>query len=152
MHQVRRIAHRAATLWADAGATRAPINFAMDIELCDARLDLDRLEAFRDPDFAHDMAGLTAHLDHETGELRDGFAPRCIAPPPAVEVNGWRLLHKGSNQPARYGELFEGRVLTGGTPPHKPASAGYVQTDGGGAELYAHVLDLFWTHPEHRPL
>lgn len=39
-------------------------------------LDLDRLLAFPDFDFAHDIAGMLAHIDRETGRLTRCFLPR----------------------------------------------------------------------------
>lgn len=40
-------------------------------------LDLDRLLQFDRPDFLHDVAGITQHLDRKTGHLTDFFVPRC---------------------------------------------------------------------------
>ncbi len=40
-------------------------------------LDLDKLLAAPDFDFAHDVFGIRRHLDRTTGELRDFFLPRC---------------------------------------------------------------------------
>ena len=79
LNQVRRIAERATTLWADAGEPREQRYFVMDITLCTTRLDLDRLEAFPDSDFAHDIGGIARHIDHATGVLGDCFTPRCAA-------------------------------------------------------------------------
>ena len=40
-------------------------------------LDLERLVAFKDGDFAHDIAGMLRHFDHERGQLTGCFLPRC---------------------------------------------------------------------------
>jgi hypothetical protein len=50
----------------------------MDIDVCHEHcaLDLARLLNASDSDFAHDVVGINAHLDHDTGELTDGFHPR----------------------------------------------------------------------------
>ena len=42
-----------------------------------AELDLDRLAAFKDFDFMHDMSGIARHINRETGKLEDYFLPRC---------------------------------------------------------------------------
>lgn len=43
-------------------------------------LDLGRLLAAEDDDFAHDVGGIRRHLDRETGELMDCFVPRVACP------------------------------------------------------------------------
>jgi hypothetical protein len=43
-------------------------------------LDLDRLLAFKQYDFLHDVAGIVAHFNRMTGELEDCFSPRCSRP------------------------------------------------------------------------
>lgn len=51
----------------------------MDLVACHGSgcpLDLDRLLEASDFDLAHDVAGITRHIDRETGELRDCFLPR----------------------------------------------------------------------------
>lgn len=40
-------------------------------------LDLDKLLAFDNPDFAHDIFGIERHLNRKTGKLEDCFLPRC---------------------------------------------------------------------------
>jgi hypothetical protein len=59
---------------------RDMLSVMMDLEVCHAigcKLDLDRLLAFPVLDFAHDVLGIAAHLDHDTGRLLDCFLPRC---------------------------------------------------------------------------
>lgn len=51
----------------------------MDLSACQAgicRLDLHRLLAARDGDFAHDVFGISRHLDREEGVLTGHFLPR----------------------------------------------------------------------------
>lgn len=43
-------------------------------------LDLEKLLGFDDFSFLHDILGINSHLDHETGELKDFFLPRCAKP------------------------------------------------------------------------
>lgn len=40
-------------------------------------LDFEKLLAFDDLSFWHDVVGIYHHLDRETGELKDCFLPRC---------------------------------------------------------------------------
>lgn len=55
----------------------------MDLEACHCNgcpLDLiSLLEAAGDADLAHDVAGITRHLNRETGRLEDYFRPRYAA-------------------------------------------------------------------------
>jgi hypothetical protein len=75
----RQIAARAAGLSAQAGRTINQIELWMDIVACHANgcpLDLDRLAQADDFNIAHDVFGISRHLDRETGELTDCFLPR----------------------------------------------------------------------------
>ena len=44
---------------------------------------------------------------------------------------------------------FRGKTskIKGGHPPHKPSGEGFVHTENG-AEYYASVFDLIWTHED----
>jgi len=56
------------------------IDFSMDLEACvigGYNLDFDRLMSFSDQDFIHDMIGIARHVCRDTGQLLDGFVPRC---------------------------------------------------------------------------
>lgn len=67
-------------------ANRMAVN--MDITAChlnDTALDLARLLALPDPDFMHDVGGISAHLDRRTGKLQDCFVPRCARREPTEE-------------------------------------------------------------------
>lgn len=44
------------------------------------KLDLDKLLAFDNFNFAHDVFGIREHLDRKTGKLKDFFLPRCAQP------------------------------------------------------------------------
>lgn len=55
----------------------------MDLDACHSNgcpLDFDKLEAFDDFNFTHDVAGIARHLDRRTGKLEDHFLPRCALP------------------------------------------------------------------------
>jgi len=57
------------------------IHLMMDLEACHAVCPLrlaDMLTA-ANADLIHDILGIYHHLDHETGELQDGFLPRFAA-------------------------------------------------------------------------
>ena len=54
----------------------------MDLTACHANgtpLDLEKLLAFPDADFLHDLGGISRHMDKKTGRLGDCFVPRCAA-------------------------------------------------------------------------
>ncbi len=40
-------------------------------------IDFDRLLAFTDEDFLHDVFGIKHHLDLSIGGLKDGYVPKC---------------------------------------------------------------------------
>lgn len=68
-----------------------------------------------------------------------------------ITQGDWTLAHK-SGAICYEGELvkdFRGdeATLTGGRPPHKPSSTGFVHT-AGGAEYYPGVFDLQWVREE----
>lgn len=55
----------------------------MDITACHANgnpLDLQRLLDADNFTFVHDVGGISAHIDRETGRLGDFFVPRCSIP------------------------------------------------------------------------
>ena len=41
-------------------------------------LDLDKLLAFDDFSFLHDVVGIVRHMNRETGKLDGRFMPRCV--------------------------------------------------------------------------
>jgi hypothetical protein len=42
-------------------------------------LDLDKLIAFDDFNFAHDIGGIRKHINRNNGQLTEYFLPRCAA-------------------------------------------------------------------------
>ena len=72
------IAKRAEGFGFGKGA-RGRVHLVMDLTACHANgnpLDLKRLLAFPDESFLHDIVGIAAHLNRDTGKLKDGFSPR----------------------------------------------------------------------------
>lgn len=56
------------------------LSLSMDItatHLNGCPLDFDKLLTASDPDFAHDVFGISRHIDRTTGKLKDHFLPRC---------------------------------------------------------------------------
>jgi len=63
--------------------TRDVLTTQMDLEACHTHgcpLDLETLRKAKKSDLMHDVAGIHSHIDHDTGELRDCFVPRCANP------------------------------------------------------------------------
>lgn len=57
-----------------------PITIAMDItatHLNGTPLDLEKLAAFDDMNFQHDIYGIFRHIDRQDGKIKGGFLPRC---------------------------------------------------------------------------
>lgn len=75
---------RAAALYRrSTGKTLDSLSAHMDLAACNANgcpLDFDKLMAFDDMSFAHDVFGIERHIDRETGKLTDHFRPRCAKP------------------------------------------------------------------------
>jgi hypothetical protein len=62
----------------EASIDRLSLN--MDLSATHANgcnLDFDKLIAFDDFNFVHDVGGIMDHLDRTTGQLKDCFLPRC---------------------------------------------------------------------------
>lgn len=74
------IATRAVDLYKRSADGRAikKMEFVMDVCACHLKcpLDLFRLLASDDENFAHDIFGIRRHINRETGELNDCFLPR----------------------------------------------------------------------------
>ena len=65
-----------------APALGNPLSFHMDLAAANGAngnpdLDLDKLAAFDDVDFLHDVAGIVNNMNRDTGKLGNGFTPRC---------------------------------------------------------------------------
>jgi hypothetical protein len=74
------IARRAVSMAEAAGFSYPMLDAEMDITATHANgchLDLDRLAAADNFNFAHDIYGIRRHLDRETGKLTNCFVPRC---------------------------------------------------------------------------
>ena len=73
---ITHIQKRAYSIWPDINV----MTLNMDLTACqvgDTPLDLEKLLAFDDFNFSHDIGGITQHIDRETGKLMDRFSPRC---------------------------------------------------------------------------
>lgn len=55
------------------------LSLSMDLTVCHnvGHINLARLLHATAGDFIHDLGGIRAHLDRETGNLTDCFLPRC---------------------------------------------------------------------------
>lgn len=56
------------------------LSLTMDLSACHANgcpLDLEKLLAFDDFNFYHDIWGIRRHLNRTTGKLENCFLPRC---------------------------------------------------------------------------
>lgn len=83
--RVDAVVRRATTLYDRYGVQCDPRALAMDLLATHANgcaLDFARLLECPDFDFTHDVGGIMRHIDRTTGELRDGFLPRCARPEP----------------------------------------------------------------------
>ncbi len=76
------ILDRAEKKAAEMGQTILRMTLNMDISAAcaDVQLDLDRLLAFDDENFIHDIWGIMRHMNRETGKLGGCFLPRCAKP------------------------------------------------------------------------
>lgn len=77
---ISKIADRASEPAVACGRSYPVMDIEMDITAAHANgclLDLDRLLAFPDFDFAHDVFGIRRHINRSTGALDDCFVPRC---------------------------------------------------------------------------
>jgi hypothetical protein len=62
-----------------------PLSAMMDVKAANGvngnpELDLEKLLAFDDANFAHDMGGISRHINRETGLVEDCFLARCAKP------------------------------------------------------------------------
>lgn len=76
---VKAIIARAAAMEKAAHRRLDRLSLNMDLSAAHAAvgLDLARLAAFPDFDFAHDVYGIMRHMDRTTGKLGGYFLPRC---------------------------------------------------------------------------
>lgn len=75
---VAQIIIRAVPMFANAGQRRTASDLRMDLSAVHARcpLRLSELLEANNFNFAHDIFGITRHLNRETGDLDDHFRPR----------------------------------------------------------------------------
>ena len=76
---LRAVFYRAESLLARHGHA-VPDDLYVDLSAVhcnEGELDLDRLMAAPEVDFAHDVMGIHRHVDRSTGKLGDCFMPRC---------------------------------------------------------------------------
>ena len=80
MKLVIQIAKRAVSMASENGVDYKTIDADMDITACHCNgnpLDLEKLLAADDFNFAHDVFGIRNHIDRNTGKLMNCFVPRC---------------------------------------------------------------------------
>jgi hypothetical protein len=80
---IRKIRDRALAMAREHGVEYDSRDCLMDIEACHCNgtpLDLNRLLAAPDVDFAHDVFGIRRHINRRTGVIGDCFLPRCAMP------------------------------------------------------------------------
>lgn len=79
---IKQIAKRAVRLYAAAGVNLDLLDVMMGVTVTHAngcRLGLRRLLAADDFNFAHDITGISRHLNRATGKLQECFQPRFAA-------------------------------------------------------------------------
>ena len=84
---IKKIVERAATLYKAYMGQELKDRLSLDMDLTATHLngtplDLAKLLAFPDTDFAHDVFGIQRHMNRNTGKLGDCFLPRCAKPEP----------------------------------------------------------------------
>ncbi len=79
LQTISRIADRGLAVLQSVGVDADKLSVFMDIDNANhvCPLDLDKLEAFDDGNFAHDIIGIYRHLNRETQQLENYFTPRC---------------------------------------------------------------------------
>lgn len=87
---IEKIAVRAVAMAQQSGINYGNLTAEMDITACHCNgmpLDLDRLLAADDFNFAHDVFGIARHINRKTGEIQDFFVPRCArSTPPRLAI------------------------------------------------------------------
>lgn len=77
---IERIAKRACALYHEHGNTMVDeVSIMMDLEACHCcgcPLWLTGMDQADDFNLMHDVTGINAHLNHDTGKLEGGFLPR----------------------------------------------------------------------------
>jgi hypothetical protein len=80
------VANRAIAHLATQGITQDKLSVMMDLEYVDAiiPLDFDRLLAFDEGNFGHDINGIYQNFNRATKEMENCFCPRSAKPEPTV--------------------------------------------------------------------
>lgn len=79
---IRKAVTRAISVYAAHNVTLDRMMVEMDLSATHANgnpLDFDKLLAFDDFSFMHDITGIYRNLNRDTGELENFFSPRCSA-------------------------------------------------------------------------
>jgi hypothetical protein len=100
--KIAKIVNRACDLYKAYMGQPIGDKLSLDMDITAAHLngcplDLDKLLAFPDFDFSHDVFGIQRHIDRKTGTLGDCFLPRC-SKPQALEAGDVVVRH-GSEGP-----------------------------------------------------
>lgn len=91
------LADRAEALYRRHNIHEDRMTILMDLDFTDRQMPLDaeRLLAFSDADFAHDVLGIRQHMNRKAGILTGCFVPRCArhdAPPSLDFDHDWNSL------------------------------------------------------------
>ncbi len=73
------------------------LTFYMDLDVCHSNgcpLNFDKLLAFPDGDFYHDIWGIRNKIDRQTGKLTDCFLPRCAFGNADTAIDAQEYLNK----------------------------------------------------------
>ena len=79
IERIAQIAERGMKILNDAGAVVNRLDVRMDLEFCndDIPLDFEKLAAFDDGDFGHDITGIYTNFNRHTKKVENCFVPRC---------------------------------------------------------------------------
>lgn len=80
MIHLHTILKRADRVWSKQGQVLDRLSLQMDLIATHSNgnpLDFEKLAAFDDFNFTHDVVGIYNKINRETGKLRDLFVPRC---------------------------------------------------------------------------
>lgn len=136
MQTISDIADRALAVLSAYGIRAQKIDLFMDLDYVNdvCPLDFDRLLAFDDENFAHDITGIYKHFDRATKTLKDCFVPRCSKPETYTgegDENDGTIVNRrlsppsSARRPKYAGTQFEkdGHTWTGGLYSTGPTDA-----------------------------
>ena len=78
VEQIGKVIDRAKKIWPDLNTANLDMDLTA-VHVSGCPLDFEKLLAFDEQDFLHDISGITIHIDRTTGELQNCFFPRCHA-------------------------------------------------------------------------